>query len=378
MLGLYIHIPFCVQKCFYCGFYSTQYDNIIANEYLSAILVEIGMHSHILGEQTIGSIYIGGGTPTTLSQDQFCTLFNLIKEHVQLSEDAEISVEANPNTVTADSLILLKRLGVTRLSIGVQSFSNELLTRLGRVHTADQAVSAVQGARDAGFGSIAIDLIFGVPGQTKEQWRNTLETAVSLNPKHISAYCLSLDEGSQWYRDEKVGIGEQTNDDINATMYGTAMELLRSFGYQQYEISNFCMSGYECRHNVNYWDRGEYLGLGPGAWSFIGNKRWANIANVGQYVVRLREGITVQDKNRVEFVNKEQAALEKLFLGLRKTSGVDLATYSSLFGAGALDALIENIADLEHDGLVDIQKGALMLTSRGMLLSNEVLLRIIT
>jgi oxygen-independent coproporphyrinogen-3 oxidase len=161
-------------------------------------------------------------------------------------------------------------------------------------------------------------------------------------------------------------------------MYGTAMEFFRSFGYQQYEISNFCMSGYECRHNVNYWDRGEYLGLGPGAWSFIGNKRWANIANVGQYIVRLSEGITVQDENRVEFVNREQAALEKLFLGLRKTSGVDLTTYSSLFGAGALDALIENIADLERDGLVDIQKGALMLTRRGMLLSNEVLLRIIT
>jgi oxygen-independent coproporphyrinogen-3 oxidase len=378
MLGLYIHIPFCVQKCFYCGFYSTQYDNIIADEYLAALLVEIGMHSHILSEPTIESIYIGGGTPTTLSQDQFCTLFNLIKEHVQLSEDAEITVEANPNTVTEDALILLKRLGVTRLSIGVQSFSNELLTRLGRVHTADQAVSAVHGARDAGFGNIAIDLIFGVPGQTKEQWRDTLETAVSLNPKHISAYCLSLDEGSQWYRDEKVGIGERTNDDISATMYGTAMEFLRSFGYQQYEISNFCMSGYECRHNVNYWDRGEYLGLGPGAWSFIGNKRWANIANVGQYIVRLSEGITVQDENRVEFVNREQAALEKLFLGLRKTSGVDLTTYSSLFGAGALDALIENIADLERDGLVDIQKGALMLTRRGMLLSNEVLLRIIT
>jgi oxygen-independent coproporphyrinogen III oxidase len=378
MLGLYIHIPFCVQKCFYCGFYSTQYDNIIADEYLSAILVEIGMHSHILSKQTIESIYIGGGTPTTLSQDQFCTLFNLIKEHVQLSEDAEITVEANPNTVTADSLLLLKRLGVTRLSIGVQSFSNELLTRLGRVHTANQAVSAMHGARDAGFGNIAIDLIFGVPGQTEAQWRNTLETAVSLNPKHISAYCLSLDEGSQWYRDEKVGIGEQTNDDISATMYGTAIEFLRSFGYQQYEISNFCMSGYECRHNVNYWDRGEYLGLGPGAWSFIGNKRWANIVNVGQYVVRLREGITVQDKDRVEFVNREQAAREKLFLGLRKTSGVDLATYGSLFGAEALDALIENIAGLERDGLVDRQKETLVLTGRGMLLSNEVLSRIIT
>jgi oxygen-independent coproporphyrinogen-3 oxidase len=378
MLGLYIHIPFCVRKCPYCGFFSTHYDNIIANEYLSALLLEIGMHSRYLGEQTIGCIYIGGGTPTTLSQDQFSRLFNIINEHVHLTSDTEITVEANPNTVTLNSLFLLKKLGVTRLSIGVQSFSDEILALLGRVHSAGQAIAAVHAAREVGFGSIGIDLIFGIPGQSEKQWNNTLETAISLNPEHISAYSLCLDEGSQWYRDAKDGRVEPPDNDTSANMYGTATEFLSSHGYHQYEISNFCLPGYECRHNVNYWDRGEYLGLGPGAWSFIGNKRWANIADVDQYCSRVKNGITGQDRDRNEYMNGEQAALEKLFLGLRKTSGVDLAVYSSLFRGEALDSLLNRIGDLEREGLVDIQKGNLVLTGRGMLFTNEVLSRIIT
>jgi oxygen-independent coproporphyrinogen-3 oxidase len=378
MLGLYIHIPFCVKKCPYCGFFSTHYEKVVADEYLYALPLDIAVHSRYLREHTIGSIYIGGGTPTTLSPDQFSRLFNIINEHVHLTADAEITVEANPNTVTADSLFLLKSLGVTRLSIGIQSFSDEVLALLGRVHSANQAIAAVRAARNAGFGRIGIDLIFGVPGQTEEQWNNTLETATSLNPEHISAYSLSLDEGSQWYRDAKEGRREPPDDDTTANMYDRAIQFLTSHGYHQYEISNFCIPGHECRHNINYWDRGEYLGLGPGAWSFIGNSRWANIADVEQYAYRLRNGIMVHDHDRVESVNGEQAALEKLFLGLRKTSGVDLADYGSLFGGGALDSLLSRIGDLERDGLVAIQKGTLVLTGRGMLLSNKVLSRFIT
>lgn len=376
MLSLYIHIPFCVKKCLYCGFYSTQYTDESADKYLSALLLETGMHSRLLGEQTVGSIYIGGGTPTTLSPDQFSRLFSIIEEHVHLTADAEITVEANPDTVTTNSLFLLKRLGVSRLSIGVQSFSDEVLALLGRVHSAGQAVAAVRAARDGGFASIGIDLIFGVPGQTEEQWKNTLETAISLQPEHVSAYSLSMDTGSQWHRDAKDGRFEPPDDDISADRYAAALEFLRSHGYHQYEISNFCLPGYECRHNINYWDRGEYLGLGPGAWSFMGNRRWANIADTDQYIFRLVSGATVHDLERDEFVNNEQAALEKLFLGLRKTSGVDLAAYGSQFGGGALDALLSRIGDLERAGLVNIRKGTLALTGRGMLLSNEVLSRI--
>jgi len=262
--------------------------------------------------------------------------------------------------------------------LGVQSFSDSVLAQLGRVHTAEQAVSAVHAARDGGIRNIGIDLIFGIPGQTEQLWRSTLEIAASLRPDHISAYSLSIDEGSQWYREALDGRGKPLDDDISAVMYETAMQFLMSCGYHQYEISNFCSPGFECRHNINYWDRGEYIGLGPGAWSFIGNKRWVNIADVGQYAARLRNGNTAQDEDRVESVNREQAALEKLFLGLRKTSGVDLSGYGALFGKDALDALMNRIVDLERDGIVIVQKGALMLTGRGMMLSNEVLSRIIT
>jgi oxygen-independent coproporphyrinogen-3 oxidase len=378
MLDLYIHVPFCVKKCPYCGFYSTQYTSLSADDYLAALLLEVGMHSRQLGKQTVGSVYIGGGTPTTLSPGQFSRLFSIITEHVQLTDDAEITVEANPSTVTANLLLHLKRLGVTRLSIGVQSFSDGVLALLGRVHTAGQAVAAVHAARAVGFGSIGIDLIFGVPGQTTEHWSKTLETTTSLNPEHISAYSLSIDEGSQWYLAVKNGSAEPPDDDTGANMYATSMDFLRSRGYHQYEISNFCLPGYECRHNSNYWDRGEYLGLGPGAWSFMGNRRWANISDVEQYNSRLMSGMTVRDHERDEFVNAEQAAREKLFLGLRKTSGIDLAAYGSEFGGGMLDALLRRIGGIERAGLVNIQKGTLVLTSRGMLLSNEVLSRIAT
>ncbi len=313
-----------------------------------------------------------------MSQDQFSRLFEFINRHIHLRADTEITVEANPNTASANSLMQLKGLGVTRLSIGVQSFSDEVLDHLGRVHSARQAIEAVHAAHDAGFGSIGIDLIFGVPGQTEEQWNNTLATAISLGPEHISAYSLSLDKGSQWYRDAKDGRREPPDDDSSAKQYAAAITALASHGYDQYEISNFCLPGHACRHNVNYWDRGEYLGLGPGAWSFIGNRRWANTADVERYVSCLRSGITVQDHDRDETVNSEQAALEILFLGLRKTSGVDLAAYGALFGEGSLNSLLCRIGDVERDGLVVIRNGALMLTRRGMLLSNQVLARIIT
>jgi len=378
MLGLYIHVPFCANKCNYCGFFSTHYETIKADEYLSALHLEIKRHALHFAEQTFGSVYIGGGTPTTLTRDQFYRLFSIIHQNVNLPTDAEITVEANPHTITSNLLIQLKKLGVTRISLGVQSFSDEVLAQLGRIHSSDEAVTAVHAVRDGGFRNIGIDLIFGIPGQTEQQWNSTLETTASLAPDHISAYSLSIDEGSQLYRDVKDGKRVSPDNDVSATMYGTALQFLRSCGYHRYEISNFCLPGFECIHNVNYWDRGEYVGIGPGAWSFIGNKRWANVADVGQYVSRLMSGNSVQDQDTVEFVNEEQAAIEKLFLGLRKTSGVDLAAFGLQFGKDALDALMNNIGNLERDGVVNVKKGVLMLTARGILHSNEVLSRMIT
>jgi len=377
MLSLYIHIPFCVNKCPYCGFYSTLYRSGIAEDFLDALHLEMVMRAGEFSKRAIGSIYIGGGTPTSLSQGQLTRLFCLINDHVQISQGAEITIEANPNTIDASKLVQLKHLGATRISIGAQSFSNSILTMLGRSHTAGQVIESVYAARSAGFESIGIDLIFGIPGQTEEQWLKTLEDACSLGPKHISAYGLSIDEGSRWYCDGRKGtIGPL--DDASAAMYVSAIDTLHARGYHQYEISNFCIPGYECRHNVNYWDRGEYIGLGPASWSFIRNDRWANIDDTDQYISRLKNCCSPKDRNTIESVNRKQAAIERLFLGLRKTAGIDLACYGSLLGPEELDDLYERIRDLERRGLVKHQTGALQLTRQGMLLSNAVLAQMIT
>jgi oxygen-independent coproporphyrinogen-3 oxidase len=375
MLSLYIHIPFCVSKCRYCGFYSTQYDNATADQYLADLQIEIENRAALFERRTCSSIYIGGGTPTALSREQLSRLFTLINGRLRIGPDAEITIEANPNTVRSKNLSHLRTQGVTRLSLGVQSFSDELLLVLGRSHSALQAIAAIVEARDAGFDNIGIDLIFGIPGQTEQLWRKTLETAVSLRPEHIAAYSLSLDDGSRLAREVAAGKISLPNDDVVAGMYEMARENLRDAGYHQYEVSNFSLAGRQCRHNVNYWDRGEYLGLGPGAWSFIGNRRSANIADVAEYSKRLRLGIATVDQEEV--VNRDQAAWETLMLGLRKTTGFDLGRYGMLAGQRSLEILQDRIRELVGAGLFRIENGRLGLTAKGALLSNEALIRIL-
>jgi oxygen-independent coproporphyrinogen-3 oxidase len=375
MLSVYIHIPFCVRKCRYCGFFSTTFDSRKADIFLSALNQEMERRSGILNRGPIGSIYIGGGTPTTLSPHQLSRLFDLVEAHCTRSSDAEITVEANPNTITAGALALLKERGVTRLSIGAQSFSDGILATLGRAHTADQATLAVHAARDAGFRNINIDLIYGIPGQTCEVWQETLESAVSLGPEHLSAYGLSLDEGSALSREAEAGRLAMPVDELVSDMYGTCIAFLSRKGYRQYEISNFCIAGRECLHNNSYWSRGEYLGLGPGAWSFIGTRRWSNIADIDAYAAHLGKGIPAEAT--VEVLGHDQEAAEFLLLGLRRTSGIDLDQYRDRAGREAVNALLRRIAELDDAALFRLHGSRLMLTERGLLLSNEALCRIL-
>ena len=275
MLSLYIHVPFCVKKCRYCGFYSTLYAPGRVDEFLSGLVLEAEMYRNDFSQQPFSSIYIGGGTPTVLSPSQFGQLVRVIREHFPIIEDnVEFSVEANPYTVTSEKLSFLLAQGVNRLSLGVQSFSDEILQTLGRLHTGEQAANAFRLARIAGFRNIGIDLIYGIPGQTVTHWEETLDAAIALNPEHVSAYSLSLDEGSQFLREAEAGRLTMPVDEVIAAMYERAVTKLNKEGYERYEISNFTLPGHECRHNMNYWDRGEYLGLGPGAWSFISGRRY--------------------------------------------------------------------------------------------------------
>lgn len=374
MLSLYIHIPFCVRKCHYCGFFSTTYTLQEADEYIASLRLEAASYQHAFDGRTFDSIYLGGGTPTALSSGQLKKLIVTVREHFQISKDAECTVEANPNTVSDNQLMLLREGGINRLSLGVQSFNDDVLNTLGRLHTAQEAADAFMLARSAGFANISIDLIYGVPGQTAAQWKETLDRTINLKPEHVSAYSLSIDEGSRFMSEAEAGRFSLPGGEQSAAMYEHAVNELGRAGYNRYEISNFSRDGYTCRHNMNYWARGEYLGLGPGAWSFISGRRYHTVADVREYPQRLKAGLSiVQDE---EVVNFRQAANETVMLGLRMAEGVDLARFKRDFGADTSRQIEENTTPLQQIGLLENSGGRIRLTRRGFLLANEVLARL--
>jgi oxygen-independent coproporphyrinogen-3 oxidase len=374
MLSLYIHIPYCAGKCQYCGFYSTPYAPRSAVDFLSALEREAELRRENLGDKPFGTLYIGGGTPTVLSREQLGRLFGIVGKFFRFDDDAEITIEANPNTVTEGGLSFLLEQGVNRLSLGVQSFSDTVLRTLGRAHSAAQAVDAFRLARSAGFKNIGIDLIFGIPDQTGEAWRETVDAAIALKPDHISAYGLSIDEGSQFMTRAKACKLVLPSDEIVAEMYEHAVRKLSGAGYGRYEISNFSLPGFECRHNRNYWKRGEYLGLGPGASSFFAGKRQDTIADTSEYTRRLSQGLSAIEAEEV--VGADSAARETILLGLRTSQGVDLRRFQRVYGTALLKRLQENTGALETAGLLLMTGGHLRLTERGFLLADEALARL--
>jgi oxygen-independent coproporphyrinogen-3 oxidase len=375
MLSLYIHVPFCVGKCHYCGFYSTIYTPELANEYVAALCFEAEKNQQVFDGRTFDSVYIGGGTPTALSADQLEKLIAALHKHFHISKDVEFTVEANPKTVSGSQLALLREAGVNRLSLGVQSFHDDVLKTLGRLHSAREAVDAFMLARSAGFTNIGIDLIYGVPGQADGQWDEALDTANFLKSEHISAYSLSVDEGSRFRKETEAGRFALPGDEQVATQYRHAVKSLGLAGYSRYEISNFSLPGFICRHNMNYWERGEYLGLGPGAWSFISGRRYRTIADVREYSFRTNSGLPVIGEE--EAATLRQAANETVMLGLRTVQGVDRVRYEQEFGADAAQRLEKNAAPLKQAGLIEESKGRIRLTERGFLLADEALARLV-
>lgn len=374
MLSLYIHIPFCVSKCRYCGFYSTFYSQKSADEFIAALRKEAVLHKSWFAHLNFETLYIGGGTPSILSLEQVSGIMDIIAEHFTMSVDAECTIEANPNSLDAQKLALWKQRGINRLSLGVQSFSDDVLAVLGRSHTAGQAHEAFMLARSAGFENIGLDLIYGIPGQTFSQWEATLDAAIRLKPEHVSAYNLSLDKGSQYSRDAESGRFVLPDDDAVAGMYELALQKLHNAGYARYEISNFSLPGFECRHNLNYWERGEYLGLGPGAWSFINGRRYGTVADISEYAKRLSSNESVVDFE--ETVGAEAAASEAVLLGLRTMRGLDLRGFELTYGQEQLRHLEEHAAPLKEAGLLFVTEGRMRLTDRGILLSDEALARL--
>jgi oxygen-independent coproporphyrinogen III oxidase len=375
MLSLYIHIPYCVRKCLYCGFYSTVYAPQEADGFISALELEAQSVPTSLTKRRISSIYLGGGTPTVLSLHQIDRVMHIIKRTFLFADNVEFTVEANPHTAKSSCLKALLGHSVNRLSLGVQSFSDSVLLALGRPHNAKQATDTFNRARSLGYKNIGIDLIFGLPGQTRAEWEKTIDAAVLLNADHISAYSLSLEGGSHFMRQAEAGRLRLPDDETVAGMYELAVSTLSGAGYHRYECSNFCRPGFECRHNQNYWARGEYLGLGPAASSFLEGQRYDNIADASEYTRLLSSGLSAVVTE--ETIGKDAAARETILLGIRTTRGVNLDRYAQEYGSGIFHRLEKKIGLLEAAGLLFISEGWLRLTDRGFLLSDEVVTRLV-
>ncbi len=372
-MRLYIHIPFCVQKCRYCDFLSGPSDEAARQRYLDALDREIARAGEHYGSGAadsayIDSIFIGGGTPSVLSVRQMDHLLFMLAKHFRIASDAEITMECNPGTVDAEKLRAMREMGINRLSLGVQSFDDEELRMLGRIHTAKQAVETFEAARQNGFTNINLDLMSALPGQTMEHWMHNLETAVKLNPEHISAYSLILEEGTPLYEMAQAGkLPEVPDDETDRAMYHETASFLEKYGYHRYEISNYAKHGFESQHNTGYWVLDDYLGLGLGAASKIGNRRFSVTRDMKTYL----------DSNALyvdeEILSIEDQMAEFMFLGLRLTRGVSKKDFAARFGKPLTEVYGDVIATHEKNGLLQQDGDRIYLTERGLDISNYVM-----
>ena len=365
---LYIHIPFCLKKCIYCDFYSVSDSKFIIGAYMTALCKELEMRKEYIGK--LCGIYIGGGTPSILKEKDIATIMDKIRSTCHISAAAEITSEANPGTLTESGIKGMLNAGINRISIGVQSLSDKELSLLGRMHDAAEAIAAVTTARKGGFGNISLDLIYGIPGQDLISWKRTLQKIVSLYPEHISAYELTPEKNTVLYEQLEKGRLHLPDEDEVAEMYYTAIDILTEAGYKHYEISNFALPNLQCRHNLNYWDRGEYLGIGAGAHSFLNGRRISNICDVRQYIHDVELG-ALPIAEETLLTHREEIE-ETLFLGLRKTDGFDI----ELIPADITEHLKEALDDLSHQGLLDLSGGHIKLTRKGLIICNSVIVRL--
>lgn len=369
-MGLYVHIPFCKRKCLYCDFPS--YGNMEGKyeEYVSALEMEIENRGRDCEGRQVSSIFFGGGTPTVLSKEMLARLMRKIKEVFSVLEDAEITIEANPGTIDKEKGMALKKMGFNRLSMGVQAWQNRLLSTLGRIHTIEEFQRNFQNAREAGFQNINVDLMFALPTQTFEDWKETLARITEMNPEHISAYSLIIEEGTPFYDAFEKGDLKEIGEDLDRLMYHYAISFLGDRGYKQYEISNFAKKGKESRHNQVYWETEPYLGLGLGAHSFFNGTRFHNTYDMEKYIFANGE-LSILEEEKV-LVTKKDEMEEFMFLGLRMTNGVSYERFSKRFDLDMKQIYEKAISTFLRDGLLKETKNGVALTSRGIDLSNQV------
>ena len=374
-IGLYLHIPYCLHKCGYCDFNSHNINEAEMETYVRALLDEMEQAAKDARNYQVSTIFFGGGTPTTLPFADLARILNACHQHFQVDPQAEITCEANPATIPQTDLAQLRVAGFNRLSIGVQSFDPDELKRLERVHSVDEVYLTVERARKAGFDNLSLDLMYALPGQTVERWRDNLQKAIDLEPNHISAYNLTIEPDTVFYKQQSQGLLTMPPDDFQRELFEITIDTLTGAGYEHYEISNYAKPGKQSRHNLNYWVNGEYIGLGAGASSFFNGNRTKNTNLPSRYITQINKSKTAVES--LETPDKRQHMGEAVMLGLRLMEGLNLATFEQQFGISFHDAFGDTIEKLIGMGLLEIIGGRAALTREGLFLADSVIIEFI-
>ncbi len=377
MAGIYIHIPFCVSKCRYCDFVSFPCDVDTKKQYVNALIKEMTIAAKEMPDRQYSSVFIGGGTPSTLEVGEIARIMKALSENYDIAPDAEITIEANPGTVDAEKLKEYRECGINRLSMGLQSATPHILKALGRIHTTDDFIKGVELAKAAGFTNINADLMYGLPEQSTEDFLKAIKTAAGTGVKHISAYSLIVEENTPLYFDINGGGVLLPGEDEAFEMYEQGKALLESLGFHRYEISNYAQTGYESSHNLNYWNNGEYLGLGLNSHSamHIDGKwlRWANKSEFDEYLADIEDGkrpLADEPQN----IERAEEMFECVMLGLRKTAGITNAEFEERFGESLYTAFAKAIAQLDENGLLIKTPDGIKLNDRGLDIENLALM----
>jgi len=369
-VGLYIHIPFCKAKCHYCDFNSCAGTESSIPDYFNALKSEMQLYTSELSDYNVNTIFIGGGTPSYVEPHNIYEVLNLCGRCFSIDSKAEITMEANPGTLSYEKLVSYRVSGINRLSIGLQAWQNKHLSALGRIHRISDFTNNFSEARKAGFRNINVDLIFGFPGQTMGEWHETLANTVELGMEHVSCYSLIIEEGTVFGDRFEKGSLIPLEDDTDREMYHTAIDTLTKHGFKHYEISNFARSGYECRHNLIYWKTGQYIGIGAGAHSYFNGSRFNNVSGIDEYISRIaREGLHRENE---QLIDADEQMKEFMMLGFRLVDGIDADEFKTRFGVDVLEVFGSQISGLEKRKLLKTENGRFKMTEAGLDLANQV------
>ena len=369
MAGLYIHIPFCKRRCIYCDFFSTTCNEKKA-DYVHALCQELELRKDYLEGKEVETIYLGGGTPSQLSFEELESIFSAIYHIYKVKEDAEITLEANPDDLTSEYIRQLRRLPVNRLSMGIQTFHEDTLKLLNRRHTAQQAIEAYHRCREAGFQNISIDLMYGLPGETPERWEEDLQQAIDLHPEHISAYHLIYEEGTALWKLREQHQVEEADENLSLHFFSTLIDALTEAGYEHYEISNFCLPGFHSRHNSSYWTGKKYLGCGPSAHSYNGTSRQWNIASLDQYMENIRNGKPCFEVEELDTYTRYN---DFIITRIRTHWGLPLSQLQAEFSETLYRYCLRMARPHIEQGTMEIQDNTLRLTRQGIFISDGIM-----